>query len=64
MAIISCQEMLTHGINVLNDQTLENVRVSLGMNGKKLKTSISLKKPNREELFVSAGIHHFYLTLF
>lgn len=46
MAIISCQEMLTHGTNVLNDQTLENVQVSLGMNGQKLKKSISLKKPS------------------
>ena len=39
-AIISCQEMLTHGIsgiNVFNYQTLKNVQVSLGINSKKLK---------------------------
>ena len=37
VAVISLQEMLTHGISVLNDQTLKNVQVRLGTNGKKLK---------------------------
>ena len=37
VAVISLQEMLTHGISVLNDQTLKNVQVCLGTNGKKLK---------------------------
>lgn len=40
VAILSCQEMLTHsinGISVFNYQTLKNVQVSLGINSKKMK---------------------------